>query len=255
VGRIVNPDPSFGHVPPPPKRGDGRQQDCPSCRLPHGAPQKPGEVCMWCKEIVGEGEVHHPTEPCASCRIERLPESLDPRGAEVAMLREALADQIGFTPGGPCQAGLIKVCRCEKCKLERARAALSTPAPPDPRDAEVAMLRDALRAYYVLDKRRDRCGECSDQLELAPEACGECFPFADDARCKMRAALKKPSDVDKWLEGVRREAAIATLEALPCYHTRGKGQCLELAGKEPRLFERNGCPRCRALAKSKGSVK
>lgn len=66
-----------------------------------------------------------------------------------------------------------------------------------------------------------------------------------------RAALT--ADPGEWLEGVKRRASVATLEALPCYYyARGKGQCLELAGTEPRFFERNGCHRCRALAALKG---
>lgn len=38
---------------------------------------------------------------------------------------EALDEQLSFTPGGPCQNGLIATCRCEKCKNARALAALA----------------------------------------------------------------------------------------------------------------------------------
>jgi hypothetical protein len=49
----------------------------------------------------------------------------------------------------------------------------------------------ALAAYDNLDEQRNKCEECEEQQELAPEACGECFPFAADARLKMRAALAR----------------------------------------------------------------
>ena len=48
----------------------------------------------------------------------------------------------------------------------------------------------ALAAYDTLDEHVDKCEECGDN-ETAPEACGECFPFADDARLKMRAAIAR----------------------------------------------------------------
>jgi hypothetical protein len=50
---------------------------------------------------------------------------------------------------------------------------------------------DALSAYSYLDERRNKCEECKDNLEQAAEACEYCFPFADDARLKMRAALAR----------------------------------------------------------------
>lgn len=52
-------------------------------------------------------------------------------------------------------------------------------------------MRDAVLAYDALERQRDQCENCADCLERAPEACGECFPFADDLRIKMRAALAK----------------------------------------------------------------
>lgn len=52
-------------------------------------------------------------------------------------------------------------------------------------------LYEALEAYEALDNQRMTCEECEDRLERAPEACEYCFPFADDARLKMRAALAK----------------------------------------------------------------
>jgi hypothetical protein len=50
---------------------------------------------------------------------------------------------------------------------------------------------EALKAYEALENQRMNCDECGDQLERSPEACGECFPFADDARCKIRAVIAK----------------------------------------------------------------
>ena len=49
----------------------------------------------------------------------------------------------------------------------------------------------ALAAYSNLDEQRNKCDECEDRLEQAPEACEYCFPFADDARLKMRAVLAR----------------------------------------------------------------
>ena len=47
----------------------------------------------------------------------------------------------------------------------------------------------ALKAYQLLDDKVANCEE--HDPEDAPEVCEECFPFADDARCKMRAVLVK----------------------------------------------------------------
>ena len=49
----------------------------------------------------------------------------------------------------------------------------------------------ALKAYEVLENHRLHCPECEDSQERAPEACGMCFPYADDLRCKVRAVLIK----------------------------------------------------------------
>jgi hypothetical protein len=50
----------------------------------------------------------------------------------------------------------------------------------------------ALKAYELLDDKHANCEECEG--ESAPELCTICFPFADDARCKMRAALAKAGE-------------------------------------------------------------
>lgn len=53
----------------------------------------------------------------------------------------------------------------------------------------IPSLLAALKAYRDLDNHRDTCEECSENLELAPECCSLCMPFADRARLLMRAAL------------------------------------------------------------------
>ncbi len=50
---------------------------------------------------------------------------------------------------------------------------------------------EALKAYESLENQRMNCEECEECLARAPEACGECFPFAADARCKIRVAIAK----------------------------------------------------------------
>lgn len=52
---------------------------------------------------------------------------------------------------------------------------------------EVKKLRDALQAAETADQQAANCEEHAP--EMAPESCGECFPLADDARMKRRAAL------------------------------------------------------------------
>jgi len=47
----------------------------------------------------------------------------------------------------------------------------------------------ALSAYDLLDDFRNKCDECD--LEDSAETCAQCFPFADDARLKMRAVLAR----------------------------------------------------------------
>lgn len=48
----------------------------------------------------------------------------------------------------------------------------------------------ALKAHQALDNHWGNCDQCAGTA-LAPEACEKCFPFADDARLKMRAAIAK----------------------------------------------------------------
>ena len=57
--------------------------------------------------------------------------------------------------------------------------------------AAAAEMYVALKAYEALENQRNRCEECEDQEERAPEACGECFPYADDARSKIRKVIAK----------------------------------------------------------------
>lgn len=47
----------------------------------------------------------------------------------------------------------------------------------------------ALLAYDELDDKHANCQECDGEIQ--PELCAECFPYADSARCQMRAVLKK----------------------------------------------------------------
>ena len=53
--------------------------------------------------------------------------------------------------------------------------------------AERERFIEALKAYERLDDYHANCDDCDGVP--APEACDKCFPFADDARLKMRAAL------------------------------------------------------------------
>jgi hypothetical protein len=55
----------------------------------------------------------------------------------------------------------------------------------------INLLLGVLKAYQALDDQRMACKECEDCLERAPEACPYCFPFADDARLRMRAAIAR----------------------------------------------------------------
>jgi hypothetical protein len=50
-------------------------------------------------------------------------------------------------------------------------------------------LLEACKAYELLDAKHANCEEC-DGLDQ-PEQCEKCFPLADDARLKMRAAIAK----------------------------------------------------------------
>ena len=48
---------------------------------------------------------------------------------------------------------------------------------------------EALKAYEELDDKHANCEECEGEIQ--PELCAECFPYADSARLRMRAALLK----------------------------------------------------------------
>lgn len=50
---------------------------------------------------------------------------------------------------------------------------------------------EALKAYEALENHRMNCEECEERQEMAAETCAECFPFADAARCKIRAVIAK----------------------------------------------------------------
>lgn len=52
-----------------------------------------------------------------------------------------------------------------------------------------AEMQAALEAYEALDDAHANCEECDG--EVAPEACGACFLFADTARLRMRAVLDR----------------------------------------------------------------
>jgi hypothetical protein len=73
---------------------------------------------------------------------------------------------------------------------ERAAAALEA------KDAEIKALRTALEKAEEADEFHVNCGECNGEGE--PEACSECFPFADDARLMRRAVLgiAQPTDAN-----------------------------------------------------------
>jgi hypothetical protein len=48
---------------------------------------------------------------------------------------------------------------------------------------------EALEAYERLDDAHANCDECEGLTQS--EGCEKCFPLADDARLKMRAAIAK----------------------------------------------------------------
>lgn len=99
---------------------------------------------------------------------------------------------VGDTGPRPTKAELARMV-CQSCKAASRDS--------DAKDAELAALRaenaalkeqirifrDALQAYRLLDHQRCHCDDCEG--EYAAEACESCFPFADAARLKMRAAL------------------------------------------------------------------
>lgn len=52
---------------------------------------------------------------------------------------------------------------------------------------EIKLLRNALKAAEKADQKAINCDE--HDPEMAPESCGKCFPYADDARTQRWAAL------------------------------------------------------------------
>ena len=55
------------------------------------------------------------------------------------------------------------------------------------KDAALKMYA-ALLAYRALDDQHCNCDDCMESGQSA-EACGECFPYADDARCQLEPAI------------------------------------------------------------------
>ncbi len=72
-------------------------------------------------------------------------------------------------------------------------------------------MREALILAEKADRIHSKCQECEDGAQ-APEACGDCFPSADDARVARRNVLKslgvRMRDVDR--------ARVAKAEPLTC---------------------------------------
>ena len=96
--------------------------------------------------------------------------------------------------------------RAENARLQEENAGLL---------ASVERLRGALQAYWDLDEQVSKCMDDEDNghaPEEAPESCGICFPFCDDARLKMRAALASTPEAD--LAALRAEAIAGVLRSL-----------------------------------------
>jgi hypothetical protein len=69
------------------------------------------------------------------------------------------------------------------CDLSKARDY------EDFRTQRMQEMLEVLKLYQALDDKHANCPECDGAIP--PEACPECFPLADDARCKMRAIIAK----------------------------------------------------------------
>lgn len=185
-------------------------------------------------------------------------EGYDALRAENARLREALrviheiATRELVEPSNNDTAVLVSICTA----VEAATTALSTPAPPDPRDAQIAMMREALEKSECWCPRLFICPHCGGDVVEGQDQyagswiCGKCvrcviLPRDEGRKCTRCAALS--ADSGEWREEQRREAQIEVLEALPCTDTnaqRGKS-CIEC---RTALL----CQRCKALAALKG---
>ena len=104
--------------------------------------------------------------------------------------------KIEHTPGpwhdaGPLGAGIYVVSESRPIAVVYGPNTEAAPQADAKLIAAAPEMYEALKAYEALDSQRMNCEECDEQLERAPEVCGECFPFADDARCKMRVVIAK----------------------------------------------------------------
>lgn len=88
-------------------------------------------------------------------------------------------------PTGPAEHPLVKLAR-SYLAANAAESGSSDVLIKDMADA-MEKMHDALRTAEASDGQHANCEEC-EGLE-APEACGVCFPLADDARLKRRAVL------------------------------------------------------------------
>ena len=61
---------------------------------------------------------------------------------------------------------------------------------PEKSAASAPALLEALKLAEKADRIHSRCQECEDGAQAA-EACGHCFPSADDARVARRNILKQ----------------------------------------------------------------
>lgn len=165
-----------------------------------------------------------------------MPDQTEQLRAEVARLRDALDATVGHITN-------LEPSRDEA--LAMAEAALSTPAPPDPRAAKLAIMREALeRARQgwrnIIEMRRMTNGRYGN---LTKEEIFESIMEIESA------LFQSPGE---WLEEQRRQAKIEVLEQQPCTHRSSRPEHEDCIVADTRYDAVMLCPRCKALAELKG---
>lgn len=79
---------------------------------------------------------------------------------------------------------------------EGAVKATQPPSVPSVVDLMKQEMLLALEAYERFEDKRANCSECGGERES--ELCEKCFPFADDARLRIRAALDQARGETKY---------------------------------------------------------
>lgn len=168
--------------------------NCQICRRVHAICPRPGDVCRWCLQVVGEGTTHHPTEPRGDCVTVECIRHADV--GTIARLDTELAAAKTLAAEAMQQRDAAKMeAASERSMKERALYQVGTLA------AEKMAVSDERDATSAREAR------LAEALRKAPHhpACA-IFGGSNEIGCNCYRAAIAATDALDWLQRQRREA-------------------------------------------------